>query len=476
MISKKNIRQISPWIWEIPKKYKKGMKVPGRFYSSEDMIKNAFDDRSLEQLSNICTLPRIQKYGLAMPDFHQGYGFPIGGVAATKYPNGVISPGGVGYDISCSIRLLKSSLEADKIEKYLDKLAQGFNNVVPSGLGKGRSKKFTIGEIEKIIEGGSQFLVEQGKGRKEDLVNCEENGRLSEASAAKVSKRAKERGRDQAGTLGSGNHFLEIQKVDQIFDEGAAEAFGLFKGQAVVMVHTGSRGLGHQIATDYIKLMLNKMKKYNINLPDKELNCVPFNSEEGQSYYKAMCCGANFSWANKQIITEEIRDVWKKILGNEEGLSLVYDVAHNIAKIEEHEGEKLIVHRKGATRAFPPGHKDVPEKYRKVGKPVLIPGSMGTSSYVLKGVNSAKQSFYSTCHGAGRSMSRTQAKKETSGAKVKEDLKRKGIILKSHSLKGIAEEASLAYKNIDKVVEAVCDAGLSKKVVKLKPLAVIKGE
>ena len=479
MILKEDFKKINDYLWEIPKSFQSDMRVLARIYASEILLEKTEPD-AIKQIINVASLPGIVKYSMAMPDCHTGYGFVIGGVAATRYPDGVISPGGVGYDISCSVRLLKSEYTEKEIKPYLDKLATEIQRQVPSGLGKGRQIKLTIEQINKILEGGVPELVEQGYGEKEDIENCEERGRMEQADASCVSEHAKMRGRNQVGTLGSGNHFCELQKVEEIFDEKTAKKFGLFKNQIVIMIHTGSRGLGHQIATDYIKVMIQAMPKYGIKLPDRELACVPFNSPEGQKYFKAMCAGANYSWSNRHMITHYLKKVWKKVLGEKANLELLYDVAHNIAKIEEHEVDgkkmKLIVHRKGATRAFPPNHPEIPEKYKDVGQPVLIPGSMGTASYVLVGIEEGKESWYSTCHGAGRAMSRHAAIRKVRGEEVVKRLSEKGIIIKCRSMRGIAEEAPLAYKNIDEVVKVVHQAGLSKKVARLIPLAVIKGE
>ncbi len=477
---KEDFIKISDWSWEIPKSFRSDMRVPARIYISEKMLEEVFRDKSLEQLVNTTTLPGIVKYALAMPDAHEGYGFCIGGVAATKYPEGVISPGGVGYDQNCGVRLLLSDYTENEVKSYLEKLATEIQKEVPSGLGRGRQIKISIEQIEKILEGGVPKLVEQGYGEKEDIENCEEKGRMEEADARCVSERAKNRGRDQVGTLGSGNHFCEVQKVTEIFDERVAEAFGLFKNQVVVMVHTGSRGLGHQNCTDYLRIVMNALPKYGIKLPDRELACVPFNSPEGQRFFKAMSAACNYAWSNRHMITHYVRKVWRSVLGEKTNLKLLYDVAHNIAKIEEHEvdGErtKLIVHRKGATRAFPAGHPEVPEKYQHTGQPVIIPGSMGTSSYILVGTEKSKEAWYTVCHGAGRAMSRHEAARRVSGQEVVNDLESKGIVVKCWSSRGIAEEAPMAYKDVDEVVEVVHRAGLSKKVARLVPLAVIKGE
>jgi tRNA-splicing ligase RtcB len=481
MISKNDFKKVSNEIWEIPKTFRSDMRVPARIYVSEKMLEEVFKDRSIEQLINVAVLPGVVNYSIAMADIHEGYGFPIGGVAAMDMEKGVISPGGVGYDINCGMRVLKTSYLEKDLKPYIEKLATEIQKEVPSGLGKGRQLRFSNTEIDKVLEGGAKFLVEKGYGEKEDVENCEANGCLNWAKASNVSNQAKNRGKDQVGTLGSGNHFLEIQKVAEIFDEKTAKSFGLFKNQVVIMVHTGSRGLGHQIATDYIKIMMQAMVKYGIHLPDRELAACPINSAEGQKYFSAMACGANYAWANRQMITHFVRKAWGAVLeGKATPLTVLYDVAHNIAKKERHvvDGKEtmICVHRKGATRAFPPGHPEIPERYREVGQPVLIPGSMGTASYILVGAESGKEAFYSTCHGAGRTMSRHAAIRAISGQEVVKNLELKGIIIKCWSLRGIAEEAPMAYKNIDEVVEVVHNAGLSKKVAKLIPLAVIKGE
>ncbi len=465
---KEDIKKISDCLWEIPKTFRRDMRVPARFYTSEKMLDDIFCDKSLNQLVNMAALPGIVNFSLAMPDMHEGYGFPIGGVAAMDLKEGVISPGGVGYDINCGMKLLRSEYREEEVRPHLDKLATEIQGQVPSGLGRGREIKIDISSMDKILENGAQRLVEQGYGEKEDLENCESQGKLSLADSSMVSDRAKNRGRDQVGTLGSGNHFLEIQKVEEIFDVKTAESFGLFKDQVVVMIHTGSRGLGHQIATDYIKIMMRAMPKYGIELPDEELAACPMDSPEGKKYFAAMSCGANYAWANRQMITHFVRLAWKNILGEKASpLVSLYDVAHNIAKIEKHivggQLKELVLHRKGATRAFP-------------GQPVLIPGSMGTASYVLAGTEQGKESWFSTCHGAGRTMSRRAASRAVSGEAVVKDLQSKGIIVKCWSAHGIAEEAPMAYKNIDNVVEVVALSGLSRKVAKVRPLAVIKGE
>jgi len=463
---RENFKRINEYLWEIPQSFRKDMQVPARIYASQKLFRET-EDEALIQLVNTTTLPGIVKYAIAMPDIHSGYGPPIGGVGAMKYPEGVISPGFVGYDENCGVRLLKSGYTEKDVKPHLEKLAIEIQKEIPSGLGRGRAINLSLEQINKILEGGVPYLVEQGYGEKEDIENCEERGKIEMADASCVSDYAKNRGRDQVGTLGSGNHFCQLDKVEEIFDKEIAKIFGLFENQVVIMIHTGSRGLGHQNCVDYLKIVMGSYQKYKIQIPDRELACVPFNSPEGQKFFKAMSAVCNFAWANRQMITHYIRQVWKNVLGKDSNLKLLYDVAHNIAKIEEHEVDgqkiKLIVHRKGATRAFP-------------GQPVLIPGSMGTFSYVLAGVEKAEESFYSVCHGSGRVMSRHEALRKFTGAEVVKNLKKKGIIIKSSSFKGIAEEAPEVYKNIDEIVEVVEKAGLAKIVAKLRPLAVIKGE
>ncbi|MDD5146341.1 MAG: RtcB family protein [Candidatus Pacebacteria bacterium] len=474
-----NFKKISEWVWELPSNFRADMEVPARVYASEKMLEDIFRDESIPQLVNTATLPGLVKYALVMPDAHEGYGFPIGGVAAIRASDGVISPGGIGFDQNCGVRVLLSDYQAAELKPYLEKLADKIQKEVPSGLGKGRQVKLSIEQIDKILEGGSKHLVEQGYGEAGDIEYCESNGCMRQAQAAVVSDKAKMRGRDQVGTLGSGNHFLEVQKVEEIFDEKVAQTFGLFAGQAVVMVHTGSRGLGHQNCTDYLQLLDKAASQYGIKIPDRELACVPFSSPEGQRFFSAMAAGANYAWANRQMITHHIRKAWQTVF-SKGNLSLLYDVAHNIAKVETHEvdGQKmeLVVHRKGATRALPAGHPEIPTKHKQVGQPVLIPGSMGTASYILVGSKGGRESWYSTAHGAGRTMSRHAAIKSISGQQIVKDLQALGIVVKCHNLRGIAEEAPQAYKNIDEVVEVVHKAGLSRRVAKLVPLAVIKGE
>lgn len=480
-MEKKDLKKISDYIWEIPKSYRSDTRVPARVFVNEKLIDDLFKDRSLDQLVNVATLPGIQKWALSMPDIHEGYGFPIGGVAAFDVKGGIISPGGIGYDINCGVRLIKTQVTYQEIKNKIPELATHLYNEVLSGVGRRGRLKLVNKELDEVLSKGVDKMIESGYATEDDKKHCEALGRLTDADPDLVSKTAKDRGRDQLGTIGSGNHFVEVQKIDEIFDKEAAKALGLFENQITIMVHCGSRGLGHQNATDYIRAMMSAMPKYGITLPDPELACTPFNSKEGQNYWRSMAAAANFAWANRQFITWEIRQVWQKTFGSQlskvnSQLSLVYDVAHNLAKLEEYDGKKVVVHRKGATRAFPPKHPETPELYKKVGQPVLIPGSMGTASYVLVGQPGAMEiSFGSSCHGAGRVMSRTKAKRQVRGSVLKEELEWQGIAVRSGSLSGLAEEAPIAYKDVEEVVNVVHGAGLAKKVARLKPVAVIKG-
>ncbi|MFH1052231.1 MAG: RtcB family protein [bacterium] len=474
-----NLKEIKPDIWEIPKSEK--MRVPARLYVSGDMLEQVLKDRSLWQLRNVATLPGIQKYSLAMPDIHEGYGFPIGGVAATNLNDGVISPGGIGYDINCGIRILKTKFSIDDIKGKINFLSKEIYNEVPSGVGKGGKVKLSFSDLDKVLNNGCKWALKEGYATDNDLQFTESNGSLASADSVAVSDYAKKRGFDQLGTMGAGNHFIEIDEVSEIFDEETARAFGLRKGQIVIQIHTGSRGLGHQVATDFIKKMNVKVRDFGIELPDRELSCVPISSCEGEEYFTAMSAAANFAWVNRQLITWEVRQAWKNVFGSAGGnLDLLYDVAHNIAKIEEHsidgQKRKVMVHRKGATRAFPAYHPELPKDYRAVGQPVLIPGSMGTSSYILVGQpGSMEQSFGSCCHGSGRLLSRTAARKVAGGEEIKSELNQKGITVQTGSLKGLSEESPYAYKDVNSVVNVVEQTGIAKKVVKLRPVAVVKG-
>lgn len=481
MLQWNQIRKINDWQWEIPASVRKDMRVPAHIFASREIVESLLTDKSLEQLINVTTLPGIQLAAILMPDAHEGYGFPIGGVAATSYPDGVISPGGIGYDINCGVRLLRSELTFDDVSRHLEQLSRELYKQVPSGVGRGGPIRLKINEVDAVLRKGAEWAVDHGYGDPDHLKYIESNGRLPEAESGKVSDIAKRRGHDQLGTIGSGNHFVEVDRVCDIFEAEAADAMGLFGDQVVVLIHTGSRGLGHQNATDYIRLMLEKMSDYSIALPDRELACLPFNSLTGRDYFLSMAAAANYAWCNREVITWEIQNAWSHVFGNEGGhLDLVYDVAHNIAKIERHmvgkREQKLIVHRKGATRAFGPQHEELPEKYRGIGQPVLIPGSMGTSSYVLAGGSmSEEKSLGSACHGAGRRLSRRAARRQVHSRQLQDQLRESGIYIRAGSLSGIAEEAPVAYKDVNQVVEAVHQNQLARKVAKLKPLAVIKG-
>ncbi|MGB5269698.1 MAG: RtcB family protein [Eudoraea sp.] len=480
-IKKADIHKIEDFLWEIPKAFRPNMRVPARVLASEPLLDAIMEDRSLVQLVNVASLPGIKGASLVMPDVHEGYGFPIGGVAATLHPDGAISPGGIGYDINCGVRLLTSDQKIADIKDKLEMLSKEMYAQVPSGMGKGGQIKLSAQEMDEVLLKGAEWAVEKGYGEKRDLAFMESNGRLENADPSLVSDMAKKRGTDQLGTIGSGNHFVEVDYVAEIYEETIAEAYGLAKGQVVILIHTGSRGLGHQVATDYIRQIISAMPNYGIEVPDRELACVPFNSKEGQNYFKAMCAAANYAWCNREVISWEVRNAWRNIFGpNIEPLKLMYDVAHNIAKVETHlvDGKQaqVIVHRKGATRAFGPGYEELPESYKSVGQPVIIPGSMGTCSYVLAGTTRSKElTFGSCCHGAGRRLSRTAAKKQVNAPVLKENLKEKGIFVEAGSFKGIAEEAPIAYKDVNMVVETVCNSGIARKVAKLRPVVVVKG-
>lgn len=461
------------------------MRVPGVIYASEKLIPEILKDKACEQVANVAFLPGIVKYSLAMPDIHWGYGFSIGGVAATDpEKNGVISPGGVGYDINCGVRLLRSDLTAQEVKLKLENLMNSLFNNIPCGVGSSGDIRVSDKEEKEIFIKGAGWAVKRGYGVREDLENTESNGSIEGADPDKVSDRAYERGRKQSGTLGSGNHFIEVQVVDEIFDGKIANIFGLFKGQVTVMIHSGSRGLGYQVCDDYVKGMVRCLTKYNINMPDRQLACAPINSPEGKAYLGAMRCAANYAWANRQCLMYLTRLVFEKIFNKSWsalGLDLVYDVAHNIAKMEKHKvngREKILcVHRKGATRAFPPGHPDIPERYKEVGQPVIIPGDMGSFSYILVGAAGAiEETFGSTCHGAGRCLSRTAAIKKCMGRRIDKELfDKSGIIIRAKGRSTLAEESPEAYKDIEAVVDVVHEAGLSKKVARVRPLGVIKG-
>ncbi len=480
-MSEIKIKKINNFLWEIPQENK--MNVPGRIYASEKMLTNIHEDNAAEQVQNVAQLPGILKHSFAMPDIHWGYGFPIGGVAAFDMNSGIISPGGVGYDINCGVRLLKTGLSKADIQEKRRHIIQRLFNYIPTGVGSTGKLTVTDDQLDQVMKRGARWAVENGFGEAEDLEKIEEHGEMEGADPAAVSDRAKKRGRPQLGTLGSGNHFVEVQYIEKIFDHHLAQRLGLFEGQVTITIHTGSRGLGHQICDDSIRTMIKASEKYGIDLPDRQLCCAPINSPEGQEYFAAMVSGVNFAFANRQIISFWVQEAFMRALGispKDVKLSLVYEVAHNIAKIETHviDGKKIkcCVHRKGATRAFGPGAKELPEIYRDIGQPVLIPGDMGRASYVLIGTDEAMaQTFGSTCHGAGRIMSRNQAKKAAQGRSIKEELAHQDIYVLASSRATMDEEMPEAYKDVSDVVAAVVGAGISKQVAKLKPLGGIKG-
>ena len=462
----------------------KKMNVPVTIYADDSLILKMSEDRTLDQAVNVSTLPGVRKHVVVLPDGHEGYGFPVGGVAATDMEEGVISPGGVGYDINCGVRLLRSNLNVNQVKPHLKDLVNELFNSIPSGVGSEGAIKLTKSELDELLIEGVDWAIEHGYGYKQDSEVCEEKGRMIGANPESVSDTARKRGAPQLGSLGSGNHFLEIQQIQEIFDENAAKVMGVEKGQITVLIHCGSRGFGHQVCSDYLRYSEKSLKKYNIELIDRELACVPNNSIEGENYRKAMYSALNFAWSNRQIITHFIRKTFEKIFSSSEtglDMKLVYDVAHNIAKVERHkvDGEgmrDLVIHRKGATRAFPAGMEQVPEKYRQIGQPVFIPGSMGTASWILVGnKKSLDLSFGSTAHGAGRTMSRGAAKRSYTIEKVKAELDSKGIYIKALTKNGIVEETPLAYKDVDSVVNVSDKLGIATKVAKLVPIGVIKG-
>lgn len=467
---------LSPLLREIPVTARSDMRVPVRIYADDELWRQIAEDRSLEQAVNVTTLPGVTGCVYAMPDVHEGYGFPVGGVAATRAADGVISPGGVGYDINCGVRLLASDLEAAAVRPRLEPVVHELSRSIPSGPGRNPMLDLAGPDLDRVLREGCPYLLERGLALPEDIAVTEASGALAGADPAQVSDKAKRRGHDQLGTIGSGNHFVEVQVVDEVFDAAAAAAYGLARGRITVLIHTGSRGLGHQVCTDYVGRMDRVMADYGIHLPDRQLACAPLASAEGQAYFAAMCAAANFAWSNRQAITHNVRRAFTRAFGDPGRLRLVYDVAHNIAKLERHGEETLCVHRKGATRAFGPAHPETPEQYRAVGQPVFIPGSMGTASYVLAGTDAGLAlSFGSTCHGAGRAMSRGAAKRARTGAEVRHELEARGIIVRCPSSGELAEEAPTAYKDVERVVDVVHRAGLARTVARLRPLGVVKG-
>jgi tRNA-splicing ligase RtcB len=460
---KRDLHKLHDFLWEIPKDFRPDMRVPARVYTSEKMLEHILEDRSLEQLLNVTTLPGIRKYAIAMPDVHEGYGFPIGGVAAVDAKDGVISPGGIGYDINCGVRLLRASVTFEDVRPVLEKLTHSLAREIPSGTGRGGPLRLKPPDLDLVLRDGAGRAVEMGYGEADDLRHIESGGCLDGADPSAVSEQARERGHDQLGTLGSGNHFVEIDRVEEIYDRETAEQYGLARGGIVVQIHTGSRGLGHQVATDSIRVMTKAMPRYGISLPDRELACAPLSSGEGKQYLRAMSAAANFAFANRQLITAAIRHAWRFQFPSD-ALSIVYDVAHNVAKVERYpDVGEVVVHRKGATRAFP-------------GQPVLIPGSMGTASYLLVGEEKAmSETFGSSCHGAGRTMSRTKARAEIRIEELRGRLRSAGIVAEAGSSKGLVEEAPEAYKDIDAVVDVVARAGIARKVARFRPMGVVKG-
>ena len=483
MVTLQDLKRITDYEWEIPQTFRPDMRVPVRLFATRKMLEDVMKDKSLEQAVNAATLPGLVGHVIVMPDMHQGYGFPIGGVAATRLPDGVISPGGIGYDINCGVRLLGSHINFDQVKTQLDDLATALNQHCPSGVGEKGVVHASDAELEAVCRQGSRWALKQGFASEADLRRTEESGSVEGADPAKVSKRARERGRPQLGSLGAGNHFIEIDMVDQVFDPVAASVMGLEQGTLAVQIHCGSRGFGHQICTDYVEEFQAVVHRFGIHLVDRELVCAPLDSPEGQSYLAAMRCAANYAFANRQILAHSARKAFEQVLAGklkDWNLHQVYDICHNMGKIETHiiDGErmKVCVHRKGATRAFGPGAPELPDEYKPIGQPVLVPGSMGTASWVLVGTEtSMTQSFGSSCHGAGRLMSRHEAKRNVRGEKLRQELESSGIHIRAGSMAGLAEEAPQAYKDVNQVVEAVVGGGIARKVARLKPLAVIKG-
>lgn len=475
--------QVREFEWEISPDFRSDMRVPVRVFASKSLLEESLDDKSIQQAINASTLPGLVEAVMVMPDMHQGYGFPIGGVAATDLENGVISPGGIGYDINCGVRLLSSQITQKEVKEWLPDLATKINQYCPSGVGVGSDLTLSKDELAEACIEGAKWAKAEGYATAEDIKHTEENGRLAGANPDKLSQRALDRGRTQLGTLGGGNHFIEVDLVAEIFDEQAAQAMGLFEGEIAVQIHTGSRGFGHQICTDFVRRLQGAVHRYGIELPDKQLVCAPIDSPEGQDYLGAMRCGANFAFLNRQLLANKLREAFEVVLAgkvNNWRLKQVYDIAHNIGKFEKHQIQgqhtMVCVHRKGATRAFGPGSEGLPEDYQEIGQPVLVPGSMGTGSWVLTGTEtSMKRSFGSSCHGAGRVMSRSQAKREVWGEDLLERLENEGIEVRAGSMPGLAEEAPQAYKDVDRVVASVVGAGIAKKVARLFPLIVIKG-
>ncbi len=483
MIRIQDLTKINDYEWEIPQGFRGDMRVPVRIFATRELLEQVLNDKSLEQAVNSATLPGLVGSVVVMPDMHQGYGFPIGGVAATEFPHGVVSPGAIGYDINCGVRLMASGIEYEAALPHLDTLATLLDQYCPSGVGKEGVVRVSVPELDKVLREGSRWALKNGYATENDIVRTEEDGCLEKADPSKVSERAKQRGREQIGSVGAGNHFVEVDFVEEIFDSNAANIMGLRQGCLALQIHCGSRGLGHQVCTDYVQSFQGAVKRYGIDLPDRELVCAPMDSPEGAAYLGAMRSAANFAFANRQLLAHSARRAFEETFaGKMKGWQLVqvYDIAHNMGKIETHEIDgqrmKVCVHRKGATRAFGPGAPGLPPEYREIGQPVLVPGSMGTASWVLVGTDeSMLRSFGSTCHGAGRLMSRARAKHEVRGDALRNELEGRGIKVRAGSMPGLAEEAPQAYKDVDAVVETVSQAGLARKVARLCPLAVVKG-
>lgn len=477
------LREVGPAEYELAMTFKNGMKVPGRLFADEELVRMALKDKVVEQVANVAFLPGIVGASMAMPDMHWGYGFPIGGVAATRTHDGVVSPGGVGFDIACGVRVLRSNLVADEVRQMVEPLMHEMSRSVPKGIGSRGRIKAPRREMEQIFTGGVRWAAEHGYAWPEDLDHIEEGGAHSGADPDRVSSHAYERGADQVGTLGAGNHFLEVQRLDEIYDSELAGALGLFKGQLVVMIHSGSRGLGHQVCTDYLKVMDRASRRLGIELPDRQLACAPLESEEGRDYLGAMACAANYALTNRQCMAHWVRQSFERIFKKSAralGMTLLFDVSHNIAKIEEHviggKSERVCVHRKGATRSFGPGHPDLHEEYQETGQPVVIPGDMGRASFILVGTETAMaKSFGSTCHGAGRVMSRKAATRQFPVDALRKQLSDAGVVVIAGSKKLLPEEAPLAYKDASKVVDICETAGISRKVARVRPLGVLKG-
>lgn len=475
------LEKITDYKWRLPKTG--GMRVPGVIYADETLLENIYHDRALEQVANVAHLPGVVNYSLAMPDIHWGYGMPIGGVIATDIKaGGIIGAGLVGYDINCGVRLVRTDLRLKEVQPRIKDIVYALYNNIPAGVGSKGDIRIKHDEEKKILTRGSKWAVDRGYGRAEDIELTEENGAIEGADPAAVSDRAYERGKKQVGTLGSGNHFIEVQVIDQIYDKEAADVFGLEVDQVTIMLHSGSRGFGYQVCDDYTRSMLKCLSKYNISVPDRQLACAPVKSDEGQAYLGAMRCAANYAWANRQCLMHLTRRTFEKVFNRSEkdlGMDLIYDLAHNIAKVEKYninnEDKLLCVHRKGATRAFGPDHPDLPARYRSIGQPVIIPGDMGRNSFLLLGTKKAAESFYSTCHGSGRLLSRTAAIKACRGRSIAKELEDKGIMVMSSGRSTLAEEAPEAYKNVNDVVHVVHEAGISKRVCRMRPLGVIKG-